>query len=709
MKNGIGGDIIIIEVKFDMERDEFLLSTAMLSSIWEEGFTDSIDLLIGFVKYVIGQSTNINDELDLKSIHTTAKKYLYIPNIPEQIIEEILDSLTKNKYNKILFYDKRTRKYYLNKDLSEYVTKFDEKIDKQKIGISSVFDELDTFYNSKARKTLTQDELKHQFFRFLSNEGFDFLRTSDTPNTLRKITSDNGQCFYLIAQFILNLYDTRSYLYDTVLKITMGFFLSKSIYLDSSKNHFKKNPPLKDLNIYIDTTLLLYILDCKTDYQHQSAMSMVNLLLENGASLFYYQHNLEEVKEIITKYKRNKHRSNARRTLERFDEENYSDIQIDLFYGAIEEKLKDKGIYIAHTQSYDKHDYVIDEKGLSVYLSEKIAGYKDKENILEHDIKSISSICIERKGITVSNYENLSCIWVTSNTKLVKYTKKFFEKEYKNCIFPIISDRKLTTDLWIKYGNKKNNVFELFLLENALLAIEPTEEVITKFIDNVEKFEKMNIITPETASLIRINCINDKNLMLLTDGDPERMTEQTANELIEGYKEKIIADYKKEQKKEIKQLQNEYLAKNKLQDETIAQKNAENSEKDKQIKKLNEQIQNQKKKEERQLRKVDQDANNSANTACKWIKRFIYSLSIIIALSFTVEFILEIIELINGNGNFLRLTIFVLVAIVNISFLVIDLIGIASSFKKIKQKLFYSIKSKYYKKYLGQYNKYHNK
>lgn len=345
----MGGDIIIIEVKFDMARDEFLLSTAMLSSIWEEGSTDSIDLLIGFVKYVIGQSTGINDELDLKSIHTNAKKYLYIPNIPEQIIEEILDRLTKDRYNKILFYDKKTRKYYLNKDLSEYVTNFDKKIDEHKIDISSVFDELNTFYNSKARKTLTQDELKHQFFRFLSNEGFDFLRTSDTPNTLRKITSDNGQCFYLIAQFILNLYDTRSYLYDTVLKITMGFFLSKSIYLDSSKNHFKKNPPLKDLNVYIDTTLLLYILDCKTDYQHQSAMSMVNLLLENGASLFYYQHNLEEVKEIITKYKRNKHRSNARRTLERFDEENYSDIQIDLFYGAIEDKLKDKGIYRPYT------------------------------------------------------------------------------------------------------------------------------------------------------------------------------------------------------------------------------------------------------------------------------------------------------------------------------------------------------------------------
>lgn len=35
-------------------------------------------------------------------------------------------------------------------------------------------------------------------------------------------------------------------------------------------------------------------------------MSMVNLLLDNGASLFYYPHNLEEVEVIIKKYKKDR-------------------------------------------------------------------------------------------------------------------------------------------------------------------------------------------------------------------------------------------------------------------------------------------------------------------------------------------------------------------------------------------------------------------
>lgn len=64
MKCFIGGGIIIIEVIFDMARDEFLLSTAMLATLWEEKFNDSLDLLLGFVKYAIGQSTKIDCELD---------------------------------------------------------------------------------------------------------------------------------------------------------------------------------------------------------------------------------------------------------------------------------------------------------------------------------------------------------------------------------------------------------------------------------------------------------------------------------------------------------------------------------------------------------------------------------------------------------------------------------------------------------------------
>lgn len=47
-----------------MARDEFLLSTAMLATLWEEKFNDSLDLLLGFVKYAIGQSTKIDCELD---------------------------------------------------------------------------------------------------------------------------------------------------------------------------------------------------------------------------------------------------------------------------------------------------------------------------------------------------------------------------------------------------------------------------------------------------------------------------------------------------------------------------------------------------------------------------------------------------------------------------------------------------------------------
>lgn len=83
------------------------------------------------------------------------------------------------------------------------------------------------------------------FIRFVRLEGYDFLRSSETPNSLRKITSRNSQCDFLIAQFILDSHDNLKDIYTSILRMTAGYFLSRSIYLDSSRNNFKKKSTSK--------------------------------------------------------------------------------------------------------------------------------------------------------------------------------------------------------------------------------------------------------------------------------------------------------------------------------------------------------------------------------------------------------------------------------------------------------------------------------
>lgn len=138
-----------------MERNDFLLSTAMLSSIWEDKHYDSLDLLVEYVKYIIGSNTKLGEELDLELIHEKTKSGFLIKSLPQQVMEVILSRLSQKKYGAILKYNKKTYKYVLNKNLSSFVTTFDSKILLQKNKISNVFDELEKYYNARARKSLT--------------------------------------------------------------------------------------------------------------------------------------------------------------------------------------------------------------------------------------------------------------------------------------------------------------------------------------------------------------------------------------------------------------------------------------------------------------------------------------------------------------------------------------------------------------------------
>lgn len=692
-----------------MERNDFLLSTAMLSSIWEDKHYDSLDLLVEYVKYIIGSNTKLGEELDLELIHEKTKSGFLIKSLPQQVMEVILSRLSQKKYGAILKYNKKTYKYVLSKNLSSFVTTFDSKILLQKNKISNVFDELEKYYNARARKSLTREELMRHFIRFVRLEGYDFLRSSETPNSLRKITSRNSQCDFLIAQFILDSHDNLKDIYTSILRMTAGYFLSRSIYLDSSRNNFKKNPPLKDLRVYIDTTLLLYILDCKTDYQHQSAMSMVKILLENGANLYYYPHNLQEVKDIITKYKNDRHRSYSYRTLEKFDKEEYSDIQIDIFYESIEEQLSQKDIFLEQTQSYEDHSSVIDEKGLSEFLSEKISRYKNKNNILEHDVQSIASICMERKGIKVSKYENLSCIWVTSNTKLVKFTKQFFGDEYKDTIPPIITDRKITTDLWVKYGNKNDNIFELYLLENALLAIEPSVEILERFFDKVEKLEKMNEITPELAAYIRMKCISDKNLMLATEGDPENLTEETTNDYIHTCKQAILKDYVQEKDDEIVRVKSDAANQLKEKDQEIEKlkrkRILDNQNNNIRISELEKSI---KQEEEQRLINISKQSKRKATFICTILKWIYYIFLFIAAIGLMANSVKEIFGAINGNTNLFSLIASIAAFIIGIIFIIADFKGLLSFTTSIKLKIFHFFERKFYEKDYLNYERLNN-
>ena len=141
------------------------------------------------------------------------------------------------------------------------------------------------------------------------------------PQNLKIKNSDKLQFF--IAKFIENQYINNTKVFKILIDIIEGLLLANVIYLqinpDSTVN-------LSKLNCYFDTPFLLRIIEFKEKEDNISAVELVKLLREQGATIKCFRHSFNEVQSILRNYIDNKDVSTTK-TLEGLDTEDYNDIE----------------------------------------------------------------------------------------------------------------------------------------------------------------------------------------------------------------------------------------------------------------------------------------------------------------------------------------------------------------------------------------------
>ena len=77
--------------------------------------------------------------------------------------------------------------------------------------------------------------------------------------------------------------------------------LANTIYIQVENDN---KASLKNLNCYLDTPIILNLLELKTDEQNSSAKLLVELLEKKQAKIKCFEHNYKEVYSIIYAYKK---------------------------------------------------------------------------------------------------------------------------------------------------------------------------------------------------------------------------------------------------------------------------------------------------------------------------------------------------------------------------------------------------------------------
>jgi hypothetical protein len=644
-----------IKVVLDMNNDNLLISTSILTAIWGEKKYDHVDLILQFVKYIIAKNFHIGDEISKENILEGLSVDFALPNFPPNVLEAILRRLSTKKIAILL--KKTYNNYFLTADLAGFQQEFEQRKLLAQQQTEIVLKALADYINENTTKIKADEKIARNYLiNFFNDNG---IITVSNISLLKSITAKNGNENFLVARFILDNFELKNQLFNAIRGISYGFILSKSIYIDNQSMYTKKK--LENLEVYFDTTFLLYALGFKTDYQKKAAKSLIDLLRTNKASLFCFSHNYIEITDILEayKYRISVGQRMFSNTLEYFDENEYDEFGIERVIASLKDKLEELGISVKNSPDFSYNDQLsqkekgkyIDWVGLKAHLKDKIGGYNknDHEKAIDNDMDSITSISLFRRGESAKLLENCIAIFVTTNIDLVRESTFYLSKfSPKDSIPFLITDVDLCMQVWTKYSFYDESIPNSILIENARAALEPTFNIIEKFNKTVEQIEKEGGVTKETSDMLQMEHYIHREVMLQSRGDPDLITPQTVKRMENLLKIKISEEVHSDNKK----LQNE----------------------NRKLKENNEHLLQE------IFKKCKEEADDKVKTSIKRLKLFYYGIYCISFLFFLIVTILSGIK-----EGFTWITI---------GSLILAVVSLILSFYDIKEKAYKRIEKK---------------
>lgn len=527
-----------------MSNDNALISTAVLTAIWDESHKDNIELIKPFVLEIINKSYIVGQELDETFIINKMRDEYCFNKFPLAVLKIVLNRLKKDKILRA-----ENKKYFLCKDISSETETFNNKRMIAKNEVNQTIDEVINYLTEQMGKKVSRSEAEKYFSDFISTYGYN---TYENINFTKGINRKTDFTNYLIGEFICNEEKNDSNTFKNVLKIIEGHMIANAIYLQIENDN---KASLKKLTCYLDSPFILRVLGLKTDEENKSARELYDLLNKYGASIKCFEHTYQEVYNIINFYKNNIGKSKEN-TLEYLDEQKYSEGQVDLLLSSLELKFKQYGIEVVNKPNFDGNEkYMIDYKS----LEEKLKAHKElnksyfSENSISNDADSVASINILRKGSKISKIENCNYIFVTTYHYLKVASKEIMTELSDTDIGLVIDDLDLTTILWFKDFENNSDLPKLRLVENALAATSASDEIIKKAIPIFESIKKDNssLDLESVSNCLTKHYLKASGFVDIVKNDPDLVTKKSMVEFLSKkdeeikQKEKELEDTKK--------------------------------------------------------------------------------------------------------------------------------------------------------------------
>ena len=524
-----------------MNNSTSLSTVALLSTLWEKEQRDYLDVIGQFVLRCMPQE--IDAQVDIATITSKMRADYGFDDIPYQVVEKVLRRLSKLNARPKRYFRRENRCYYVLEAFDGRA--FDSAQQETNALIGDVLKALIEYLEGHhLHKRIDIDEATEFLFHFFDTYGMTVVHDS---SLLRAITTASGNNNFYVARFILENYEKRTPVFDKLLKITTGFLIHKAVYFYSAEMKSSFDSKLRAVTFYLDCSLVIDALGYDSVNDETAYDEMSQLVRTNGGKISVFRHTVEEASRVLEAYA-HKPQSHNSFTLTGLDARRYpSEVLASIATPqAIEENLRQKGILVCDTPSYDptriidgKYSYEGFEN--EVAIEQQLFKYSYKKNgilngeRLSYDAKTLSAIGRLRRDRRPSSIETCRAMVITQGSILNRCMRDWYPARFPGEIDFAVNDLDLVSLLWLGQRNKESQLPKNLLIANAVAACHITQDMMDQAIELAYRMEQDKTIPSEAALIIRSQSVIRTMLFDETRNNPLQLNEETIKKVISDF------------------------------------------------------------------------------------------------------------------------------------------------------------------------------
>jgi len=405
--------------------------------------------------------------------------------------------------------------------------------------IHAVVAGLKGFSKDTARPITSDDEAVQAICAFLAEFNIPCLRAYLRGTAIPTIEKHDDALIVLVSKYVLSLQETDPERFDSFLVVVKGHMLANALLCPDLQQAPKT---YKGVTFYFDTPLLVRRLGLEGQAKQAAIENLITLLRHLGATVATFSHSRDELERVIRGASDWIDSPDGRGAIV-MEARKAGTTKSDLLMiaGQVDDKLAAADIEVVRTPRYVK-DFQIDEKAFEGVLKDEVSYHNPRAK--EDDINSVRSIYVLRSGNTPRNVEHAKAVLVTSNSGFAQAAFEYGKgHEESREVSSVITDFSLANMAWLKAPLGAPEIPMTEVIAFSYAALQPSKGLLDKYLGEIEKLEKQGTITERDHQLLRSSDVAQRELMNLTLGEEDALTDQTVTETLS----RVTTEIKKEE------------------------------------------------------------------------------------------------------------------------------------------------------------------